>query len=182
MSGFKLMEGVKGSSLFIREGNLTTRRRFLHRDWTKPGIYTYIEGQAPTLFVIGMNACPSADNIDYPTIRKEYSWAKLHGYMRYTKANICDWISEKIQDISKIEKPNSHDNHKAIIDAIRCTNCDVVLAWGEVHPLIEELRDSLLVKLRKEGITLWCWGINKSGDPTHPHMMMTTRMQLQQYW
>ena len=178
-----LLEGVKGAAIFHKEKDGIERRRSLHRDWAKQGQLIQVGINPNTLVSIGMNPSHATGECDDPTVRKEYRFAmQFSAYCKYTKFNVCDAITPHPKDLLKMKTPNSKDNHKFIISSLRIMQADVVLTWGNLPKGLEEIAEDLLVLLRKEGHTLYCFKINKSGTPAHPRFINLPEMKLQRYF
>jgi hypothetical protein len=183
MAGWKILEGVKGAALFHNEKDGIERRRSLHRDWSKPGEIIMMPHQPTTLVSIGMNPSIATGEIDDPTIRKEYTWARSYAcYQRYTKFNVCDMITSHPLDMLECSNPSSKGNHKFILDSLKNMQSDIVLSWGILPKGLEYLAEDLLSALRKAGHTLYCWRINKNGSPGHPRFINLPDLKIQRYF
>jgi hypothetical protein len=181
---WKLLPNTRGAAIFHNESDGTERRRSLHREWSKPGeIIKVTNYSSDTLVCIGMNPCNSNATEDSYTIRKEYTFAQqFKTYFKYTKFNVCDLVSSDPKKLLLIENPSSKGNHRFIIDSLRNMHADIVLAWGNLPGDLEYLADELLALLRKEGHTLYCFGVNLSGMPKHPRFLKTSEMKLQRFF
>jgi hypothetical protein len=183
MAVWPLVAGVQGAAIFHTEKDKVERRRSLHRDWSKPGKIIRSPGSAETFVSIGMNPSRAGENCDDPTVRKEYTWAmNFPQYSRYTKFNVCDAITPYPKDLLQLEYPNSKGNHEFIRSSLKNMNSDILVSWGNLPKGLEYIAEDLLAMLRKDGHTLYCFAVNKSGTPRHVRFIQHKDMKLQRFW
>jgi len=183
MAGWNILPGVKGAAIFHTEKEGVPRRWALHREWAKPGQIITVANQPNTLVSIGMNPSLADAERDDPTVRKEYRFAMSFScYSRYTKFNACDAISSDPKQLLAVKMPNARGHHRFIINSLKNMQADIVCNWGILPKGLEEIAEELLVKLRKEGHTLYCYKINKNGTPAHPRFINLEDMKLNRYF
>lgn len=135
------------------------RYRFtLYRRWAEDG---------HEILFIGLNPSTADEAQNDATVRRCINFAKSWGYAGIWLGNLFAFRSTDVRElythrIYEVYDPVGRGNDLALQGmAERCAK--VVYAWGNHGRLLSRGREVHLMLGRA-----WCFGINKTGQPTHP--------------
>jgi len=134
--------------------------------------YRYLighDGKKP-LFAIGMNPSAAREESSDRTVNRIIKASVDLGYDGWFVANIYPERATDAANLSTYDPLIVYDNIITIRNFLREHHIKEVWgAWGECN--IKQLtlgRDPLLRMLMEEGINVFAFGLNKSGNPKHP--------------
>lgn len=153
----KLPPGVKGWATFSH----CHRHRY--------ALGRQIGAGGPFALFCGMNPSTAEDDIDDPTIRREWLFAKRWGFSRYIKVNIGSYRATNPRDLPAAPDEACPPENIETIRALAAGAGVVVMAHGVLpRPLIvpgERITSALIA----DGHKLFCLGKTKSSNsPRHP--------------
>lgn len=151
-----LQPGVMGEAHF---SECELYRHYLIRTWND---------YQPAALFIGMNPSTASANIDDPTIRAEMDFCRRWGYGRLYMANVMDYrATNPAALLLPAVRPRSANN-LLHIQALAAKADKIVVAHGALHKRLQRYGDETTQLLRLAGHQLFCLGLTKSGQPTHP--------------
>lgn len=164
-----MLPGVKGSASFA--GERQEHRLWLERVWAgdltqlRPGV---LPDDIPFALWIGMNPSAASEAEDDLTVRKEYTWTRTTlGLTRYVKVNVGTYRATNPGDLEAAPQVQHPDNTDYIARfAARASK--IIVATGQVPPVLEQYARDLFALLALWGHPLLCLGLTKSGWPKHP--------------
>jgi hypothetical protein len=154
----RLAPGVRGDAVMSADG----RYRQIMRRWI---------GEAfPERYIVfvGMNPSTADATVDDPTCAREWTLARREGFSGMIKCNVGDY---RATDPKTLLAPGVAAVSDANLPAIReaAAHADtVVLCHGRLNRALAEAGRELVAALDKDGVELWCLGVNADGSPKHP--------------
>jgi hypothetical protein len=155
----ELLDGVRGDADFIENG---IYRPWLIRQWNP-----IQECLPPYALWIGMNPSKASAYQDDPTIRKEQQFTRMMGLTKYVKCNVMDYVATDPRDLRMAAVPVCSDENLQVIQHYVQKASKIILAYGNIHHNFRR-HVAAVHSLFKPQHELWCLGITKSGNPTHP--------------
>ncbi|WP_323015071.1 DUF1643 domain-containing protein [Devosia sp.] len=154
----RLGEGVKGDAVMSPDGLY----RQIMRRW--------LGAEFPSRYIlfIGMNPSTADASVDDPTCAREWNFARREGFSGMVKANVGDY---RATDPKMLLAPGVEAVSPANIPAIEEAALGagrVVLCHGKLNRALAPAGREIVLRLRGEGIDLWCFGTNADGSPKHP--------------
>ena len=114
---------------------------------------------------ICLNPSTANEIEDDPTIRRCIGYANSFGYGGMVMVNIFAYRSTNPKKLKKVNNPIGKENNKYIEEM--CLKADkIILAWGNNGELNN--RGDIVIKELQQRYKLYCFGMNKSGQPKHP--------------
>ena len=111
---------------------------------------------------IGLNPSTADEEVDDPTIRRCFNYAKNWGYGGFKMANLFAYRTTLPSNLKKVKYPVGSENDKYIVTLSK--KADITIAsWGNNGNLYS--RDKQVLSLLPN---LMCLKVNKSGQPAHP--------------
>lgn len=160
-----LADGVHGDVMFAGAGDCY--RLILTRKW----VNLFTAGtRLPNNFVlwIGKNPSVADANVDDPTMNKVIDFSMEWGFDGLAMMNVCDYRATDPKDLLKDGvEPRSKGNLPLIRDTAKQA-AKVVAAWGNLDRRLLHFAVDTEDALRRDGIEMWCLGLNKGGTPMHP--------------
>lgn len=153
MHSWPLPAGVSGFAMFDSTGEY---RYWLSRQWD--------EGFGIVSFV-GLNPSTAESDVDDPTVRKCYTWARKWGFEKMVMLNLYAYRATSPEEMHKAADPIGPDNDDVLHQAATESNM-IVAAWGAGAS--KERADQVLPLIRSSVSDLVCMGLNQDGSPKHP--------------
>ncbi|WP_063695224.1 DUF1643 domain-containing protein [Bradyrhizobium embrapense] len=142
-------------------------RPILTRKWVN--LFT-AETRLPNNFVlwIGMNPSTADASFDDPTLNKVIDFSMAWDFDGLAMMNVCDYRATDPKHLLKDGvAPRSKGNLPLIRDTAKQA-AKVVAAWGNLDRRLAHFAVDTEDALRRDGIEMWCLGLNKGGTPKHP--------------
>lgn len=132
-------------------------RYWLMRQW----------GQNSKNFVnfILLNPSKADARLDDPTVRRCTCFAKNLGFDGMYVTNLFAFRTKDPQELKKQLEPMGKENDKYIREKAKISRL-VVIAWSNHGSFMN--RDKEVIAILSQEKSIYCFGINKSGQPTHP--------------
>lgn len=159
----RLPPGVVGDATF--QGERQEYRPLLRR-WI---VTCAPDAEAFALFV-GMNPSTAGPEVNDPTICREWGFTTREGYNAMWKTNVMDFRATKPADLlnpMRCPFPRSQGNLQTIRDAAANASL-IIVCHGALHANLARYGMEAVEALRRDGRTLWCFGLTKAGHPKHP--------------
>lgn len=159
----RLQDGVIGRADFI--GANQEHRLALERYW---GNLLEPDPDPRYALWIGMNPSTASHDVDDLTVRKEQTWTRMLGLVRYIKCNIGSYRSTNPAGLAQAEVVSHPDNLPTILRLATAPQAHrVILTTGAPPPVLECFYRATVQALRGAGVPLWCLGKTKGGWPKH---------------
>lgn len=141
-----------------------TYRYVLSRVW---------KSSLPPVIFVGINPSTADEREDDPTIRKCVGFAQRWGFGSIVMLNLFAYRSTDPRGLLDVEDPVGPQNDNHLAHEIRGPEVgSVFVAWGNVHPSLEEMARHRLTRLLLASLSakqeLFCLGTNQNGSPRHP--------------
>lgn len=133
-------------------------RYSLWRRWT--GLFSANNGYA---MFIGLNPSTADEVSDDSTIRRCIGFARAWGYDGLLMANLFAYRATKPAEMLAQRDPVGPDNDATLLQLANAAGL-VVAAWGALGGH----RDRATAVQRMLLPRLWCLGVTKAGEPSHP--------------
>lgn len=130
-------------------------RYHLRREW---------DLDLPRVAFIMLNPSTADANDDDPTIRRCIGFAKAWGYGGLDVVNLYGYRATNPKELKNVPSPIGPHNDDTLLAIVPYVD-RVICAWG-AHG--GKRGDSVLRKLRQEGLVPMCLAKTKRGDPMHP--------------
>ena len=117
-----------------------------------------------TVLFVMTNPSVATEERNDNTIRRDIDFANRWGFGWLVVCNAFAYRATDPEELSKVDDPCGPENDAHILREAQAANL-VVVAWGEPGAYLG--RSGALCTLLT-GITLYCLGINASGQPKHP--------------
>lgn len=134
----------------------------------RPWLSRHIEGSegASYALFIGMNPSTAGEDIDDPTVSKEWSFTQSWHFNRYIKCNVMDYRATLPSTLNNpLIIPRSPENLRVIKEQSIGASL-IIVCWGNLHKSFQRYAADVLETLKDS--ELWCFGLNKDGSPKHP--------------
>ncbi len=164
----RLADGVHGDAIFA--GPDECYRLILTRKWMNLFRGGADASRMPANFALWICMNPSiADaNVDDPTLNKVMDFSMGWDFDGLAMMNVCDYRSTSPAGLlAPGVVPCSKGNLPLIRDTAKQAR-QIICAWGNLDPRLVHYTIDVETALRRDGHTLWCLGLNKSGSPKHP--------------
>jgi hypothetical protein len=155
----------------IFQGSNKEYRPLLWRDVDLDPVHDIIGTQEALL--IGVNPSTADETANDHTIRKDIGFARIHGWRRIWKANLCDYRATDVRELGRIKNPISNSNDVLLGDMMRQVDV-IVPCWGPTAKLPARLRDrwrDIVAIAERLGKPLYCFGTCNDGQPRHTLML-----------
>jgi hypothetical protein len=116
----------------------------------------------PMINFIGLNPSTADEIEDDPTTRRCIAFAKSWGYGGFYLTNLFAFISEKPEELKKVEDPIGKENDIYLLDTAKKVE-EVIFAWGTKGKFLS--RDKHVMNLITKGYYI---ALTKNGHPSHP--------------
>ncbi len=158
----------------IRQAQLSpceNYRLYLYREVIEPD-YAFHPNLLAAFYMVNPSTADSEE--DDHTIRKLYGFARMLSVSRFMVVNLCTYRTPDVKLLRSMstETAVGPEADDALELAMKSATYHVV-GWGSLKKLPEHLqhRYKKVVELsNKYGRTLFCFGVNKDGHPSHPCM------------
>jgi len=158
-----MLPGVRGSASFA--GERQEHLLWLERVWDSDR--EVLPDDLPFALWIGMNPSAASETEDDLTVRKEYTWTRTTlGLTRYVKVNVGTYRATNPGDLEAADEVQ-HVENTFFIASFAAKATKIIVATGQVPPVLEQHARELFVQLRRWGFPLLCLGLTKSGWPKH---------------
>jgi hypothetical protein len=123
------------------------------------------EEAAPRIGFVMLNPSTADASYNDPTIRRCIGLAQAWGYGALKVVNLFAYCTTQPIALRQNPDPIGQENDRHLLEAASWAD-KVVVAWGNWGSLYE--RDRTVLGLLTPGRSLYCLGINQSGQPRHP--------------
>lgn len=134
--------------------------------------FRYIIGKKGAAPLVALCMNPSAAGLDISdrTVNRVIAAAQTLRYDGWYVINIYPERSTDAQNMESLDKSLVEQNVHEARKLLRSLQAEEVWgAWGEPrHKNLIEGRNGILQMLKDEGIRIFSFNVNKSGNPTHP--------------
>lgn len=121
--------------------------------------------KAPSVGFVMLNPSQADAIADDPTIRRCLNFAQLWGYGSLSVVNLFAYRTSKPEFLRQVSDPIGLENDRYLLNITQEVDA-IVLAWGNQGIFLN--RSQAVVHLLSGRSNLYCFGINKTGQPRHP--------------
>jgi len=157
---YPVTDDVFGDATFVGEND--SHRLMLSRQ-----LY-HSEVDEPYVLFVACNPSVAGHNVDDPTVRREWLFARRWGFKRMVKANVMSYRATFPKDLLLPGVIPSIPENLETIRTLAGNSAKIVCCWGAVHYKLRKYSDAVERALRDDGRHLWCFGLTKAGLPRHP--------------
>lgn len=153
----------QGSAVFDPTGNY---RYLLWRTW---------QTDAPCLTFVMLNPSTADADRNDPTIRRCLQFAQSWGYGSLKVVNLFGFKATHPKILQQASDPIGTENDRHLLAAVQKSD-RTIIAWGNWGTM--QGRDRIVMDLISS-YSVYCLGVNRSGQPKHPLYLSARTMPIQ---
>jgi hypothetical protein len=143
-------------------------RWWLRRSWSLWENGLHVKGKGTCCFDM-LNPSTANGEIDDPTIRRCFGFARSWGYDTLSVRNIFPWRATDPRELLRVGRDLAVGGERGNSELLASCTADLtVLAWGANVPFGRDLEVLQMFREHFPDLRLYCLGTTKNGKPRHP--------------